>query len=313
MIRKTIFNTVIATVAGILLVLAASSWAGQVVKKEDKLAAQGMIHNEKTLKPPPQKNTLAVLYFKNKTGRPELDPLQKGIALMLITDLAKIESLQVVERIQMQALVEELGLGTSGLVDPATAPRIGKLLQARWLVGGDILTSQRENLRLQSSLTDVGTQNVLASPFSEGKISDLIQLEKTILFDVIQTLKIEPTAKEAENLKIPCSTNLQALLALFKGVDESDQGHYAQAAEYYEKALKEDANVCIAKQAIEELQIRGLTGGKKKTPDLLRSLQDRTSVTNQLSPKDTTKRERKPASTTAPVDMRLNFPDGGAI
>ena len=296
MIQKPFSNTITAILILIFPFLITTAQAGQVVTKEDTSRARTIIQNEKALKPPATQNTVAVFYFKNQTGRSELDVLQKGIALMLITDLSKIENLQVVERIQLQALVEELGLGTSGLVEPGTAPRIGKLLQAHWLVGGDILKARLENLRIKSDVTDVQTQNLLGQPFSEGKPQDLISVEKNILFEIIPLMKIEPTAREKEKLKVPCSTNLQALMALFKGVDASDKGNYSLAAEYYDIALKEDANICIAGGALEELQSRGLIGGKKKSADFLRSLRDRTSFSSDVTPPDATRREENPAT-----------------
>jgi len=294
MIRKPFFYTTIAALILVIPFLISSARAGQVVTKENKSQAQAIIQKEKGLKTPSAPNTVAVLYFKNQTGQPEFDVLQKGIALMLMTDLSKIENLQVVERVQFQALMEELGMGTSGLVEPGTEPRIGKLLQARWLVGGEILKVKLESLRIKSDVTDVPAQNILGQPYSEGKPQDLISVEKSILFEMIKLLKIEPTAKEKEKLKTPCSSNLQALMALFKGVDASDRGDYILAAEYYEAALKADANVCVARGAIEELQIKGLISGKKKSADFLRSMRDRTSFTNQVSPKDATEREFAP-------------------
>ncbi len=294
MIRKPFFYTTIAALILVIPFLISSALAGQVVTKENKSQAQAIIQKEKRLKTPSAPNTVAVLYFKNQTGQPEFDVLQKGIALMLMTDLSKIENLQVVERVQFQALMEELGMGTSGLVEPGTEPRIGKLLQARWLIGGEILKVKLESLRIKSDVTDVPAQNILGQPYSEGKPQDLISVEKSILFEMIKLLKIEPTAKEKEKLKTPCSSNLQALMALFKGVDASDRGNYTQAAEYYETALKADANVCVARGAIEELQIKGLISGKKKSADFLRSMRDRTSFTNQISPKDATEREFAP-------------------
>jgi len=296
MIRKPFFYTTIATLVLIIPFFVVSARAGQVVTKEDKTQAQAIIRNEKILQPTATSNTVAVLYFRNQTGNSDLDALQKGIALMLITDLSKVESLQVVERIQLQALVEELGLGASGLVEPGTAPRIGKLLQARWIIGGEILKVKLENLRIQSDVTDTQTKNSLGQPVSEGKPQDLIKVEKDILFGIIPLLKIEPTARESEKLKIPCSTNLQALMALFKGVDASDKGNYNLAADYYEAALKEDANICIARGAIEELQQKGLVGGKKKSSGFLKSLRDRTSFSGDLTPPDATRREGSPTN-----------------
>jgi TolB-like protein len=306
--RKLILCTGLFALFGITPFLITPSWAGQVIKKEDKIWAQEIIQNEKTLGQLEAKNTLAVFYFKNQTGRSEFDPLQKGIALMLITDLSKINRLQIVERVQLQALVEELGLGTSGLVDSATAPRVGSLLQARWLVGGEIVKGSLEDLRVKSDVAEVQTQSILGQPMSEGRPQDLVQLEKNILFEVLKLLKFEPTAKETEDLRVPCSANFRALMALFKGVEASDQGNYAQAAEYYDTALQEDGNICIAKGAIEELQVLGLIGGKKKTSDLLRSLRNETSFTDQLTPKEAVRRERTPKDVLTPVRIEVNFP-----
>ena len=306
--RKWLLCTGIFTLIGMFPFLIAPSWAGQVIKKEDTIWAQKIIRNEKTLRPSEAKNTLAVLYFKNQTGRSEFDPLQKGIALMLITDLSKINRLQVVERVQLQALIGELELGASGLVDSATAPRVGRLLQARWLVAGEIMKGSLENLRVKSDVAEVQTQSILGQPFSEGKPQDLVQLEKNILFEVIKLLKFEPTTKEAEDLRVPCSANFRALMALFKGVEASDQGNYALAAEYYDTALKEDGNICVAKGAIEELQALGLIGGKKKTSDLLRSLRNETSFTDQLTPKEADRRERTPKDVPTPARIGVTFP-----
>ncbi len=113
-----------------------TTWAGEVVTSDVRMWAQKVLKEEKALRPVEARNTVAVLYFENKTGRSEFIPLQKGLALMLLTDLFKIRELQVVERIRIQALVEEMGLGASGMVDSQTTPRVGRLLGARLIIGG---------------------------------------------------------------------------------------------------------------------------------------------------------------------------------
>ena len=71
---------------------------------------------------------------------------------MLITDLSKIKGIKVLERVKMQALVEELGLGISGLVEAKTFPRVGRLLGAQHLVGGDIVKGKMEDFQLPEGL-----------------------------------------------------------------------------------------------------------------------------------------------------------------
>ena len=279
------------------------SWAGEVVTKELRTWAQKMIDQEKAVKAPLSPNTMAVPYFQNKTGQSELDPLQKGIALMLTTDLSNVKGFQVLERARFQALVEELGLGASGLVEPHAAPRVGRLLGAYWLVGGLIAAGKGNQILIQSTPLEVPTQKILGQSLSEGDLSDLFRMEKDLLFEIIKLLKIEVTPEEEKGLRKPCSTNIKALMAMFKGIDASDRQNYKQAAEFYEMALKEDSNICTVKGALKELKDLGLIGGNKKSSDLLRSLRDRSSLTDQLTPEDATKRERTPGG-ISPSEIR---------
>ena len=102
--------------------------AGQVVTDEAREWARRAVQKEQSLSGAPDKNTVVILYFHNLTGRKELNSLEKGMTLMLLTDLSQVPGLQLVERIRMQALVEELKLGSSGLVERKSAPRVGKLV-----------------------------------------------------------------------------------------------------------------------------------------------------------------------------------------
>ncbi|MEW6600976.1 MAG: CsgG/HfaB family protein [Nitrospirota bacterium] len=287
--------------------LASQSWCGQVVTEETRLWARKALQEEKGIETVKGKNTLAVLYFQNKTGRPDLDPVRKGLTLMLITDLSTLEGLQIVERTKLQALTEEMGLGTSGLVEPGTEPRVGKMLGAEWLMGGDIMGGDPVELRVQSDLLDVPAAQSIGQQTVEGGLEDLFRLEKDILFDIIKTLKIKLTPQQQAALKKPCSTSAKALMAFFKGINASDQGDYEGAAEQYEKALKNDPGICEAEPALKELQVLGLVTVKTRSGELLRSMKDRTSLTDQLGTEDSMKREPGPETTPSPVSIDLQF------
>src|SRR5437899_11089521 len=64
------------------------------------------------------------------------DALQKGMGAMIISELAANSGARVVEREELQRLLEEQKLGAAGCVDDATAARIGKLIGARYVVTG---------------------------------------------------------------------------------------------------------------------------------------------------------------------------------
>src|ERR1700758_5318701 len=67
---------------------------------------------------------IAVLPFDNGgsygQGKEDFAALEKGIAGMLISELAQNPAARVVERDKIQKLVEEQNLGASGRVDPQT-------------------------------------------------------------------------------------------------------------------------------------------------------------------------------------------------
>jgi TolB-like protein len=274
--------------------LTSPSWAGQVVTESLKLWAKQAIEQEQTLKTISTPNTVAVLYFNNKTGWSKLDPLQKGLTLMLMTDISNVKKFKVVERTRVQALLQELGLGKLGLVESGTAPRVGRLLRAEYLVGGDIFKRKINEFQLKSDLLKVSTKEIAGQCTTEGKLlEELFQMEKDLLFEIIKLLKIELSVEEKELLKKPLSISIEALLNFFKGIYNSDRENYRKAVIFYEKALKEDPGLGIARDALQELQELGLIPKKKKR-SLLRSLRNRTSLTDQLTPEEAIKRARTP-------------------
>lgn len=291
---NTKWLTGFSVVSVILLLFISLASAGQVVTEDVKAWANKALKEEKSIEARAERNTLAVLYFQNRTGQSALEPLQKGLTFMLITDLSTVKNLEVVERVKLQALVEEMGLGTSGLADSATAPRVGRLLRAQWLISGDIQSGQPNQVQLQSYLLDVQAQQISGQPQAGGNLSDLFTLEKELLFGIIKLLKLELTPDEDARLRKPCSRNTNALLDLFRGIDASDHDDYEKAAAYYQKALKEDPNICGAKEAIRELESAIPVASKNRRLGILNSVRSQTSVTNQLTPKEGFRSERKP-------------------
>lgn len=288
---------------------AAPTFAGMVVTKETREWAAAALREEKAAKPAPGRNTLAVLYFENRTGVPGNDPLRKGVALMLTTDLSSVKGLAVVERIRIQALEEEMGLGASGLVEPGTEPRLGRIIGAQWIVGGDLSGGRAAPLKADSRVLDVPKEDVIGQASATGDMEGLFRIEKDLLFGILSTLKIEISPEEEKRLRKPCSSKTGALLALFRAVDESDRGNYEKSAEYYGQALKEDPGVCLAADGLKELQALNLISPpRKRTLETLRTLKGETSLTDQLAPKDQTRGVLPPRSLPTPANVDVIFP-----
>ena len=86
--------------------------------------------------------------FQEKGGLSERDGLSSVLMIQLSDQLNASGRIQVVERVLIEKLLEELDLGSSDLADPDTALRLGKVLAAKiigtgsifYLPAGDILS-----------------------------------------------------------------------------------------------------------------------------------------------------------------------------
>lgn len=85
---------------------------------------------------PPEPGSIAVQAFVNR-GDGAYRAMAKGLAAMVIADLSKVPGLKVLEREKVQLLVDEARLGDSGLADPASAVRSGRLMRAEKVVVGN--------------------------------------------------------------------------------------------------------------------------------------------------------------------------------
>src|SRR6266545_2071513 len=101
---------------------------------------------------------IAVLPFDNGGSygqdKENFDALQKGIAGMLISELSANPAARVVEREEIQKLLEEQNLGASGRVDPQTAAKVGRLVGARLMKDANLppLPKQASDQRLSRQI-----------------------------------------------------------------------------------------------------------------------------------------------------------------
>ncbi|HVN71757.1 MAG TPA: CsgG/HfaB family protein [Desulfomonilia bacterium] len=289
----------IIPVMGVFLFLVAifsPARAGQVVTDEDRGWAKKAIEQETTLQAVPTSNTVAVLYFRNRSANAGLNPLQKGFAFLLMTDIAQVDGISLVERVKLQALVEEMGLGAAGLVDKDTAPRMGKLLGAYYLVGGDLNSGTQAELGIKSDVLQVKDQSSLGQPSADGSLAQVFDLEKKILFDIIDLLKVRLTKDKKDKLRQPLTKSFPAFVYLSDGLDASDHGNYLRAGFYYRKALEHDPQFLPAQSALNELLSLGLVTAKPRSHAILIEQEEQNSDETNSGSNISTFREFRPVS-----------------
>lgn len=203
---------------------------------------------------PAPENAIAVLYFTNLSNNPEYLPLQKGLAEMIITDLAQVRSLQVVERARIQMLMDEMGLGQSGLVKEETAPRMGKLLSVRRVVQGAFAGAEQNNLQIDAALATLGVAAAAPADKIAGPLDDFYQLQKDLVFNLIDVMGLKLSRDEREAIQRIPTKNLTAFMAWCRGLDKEDQGQWQRAGEEYHRALEADPGFSAAQRAVERTE-----------------------------------------------------------
>jgi len=220
-----------------------------LIRKEAVAYAKAAVANETALLSSPiADNTVAVTAFQN-IGPETLGPLGKGLATMLISDLSKVPDLQVVERVKLQMLLQEMNLGTSGVVNEETAPKVGKLLKSRHVATGSLLEPEKESLQIFSAVVDTEQADHLDAREAQGKLSKFFDLEKTIACGIVEDLGRNCSDMPGSFYKVH-TKSLAALSSFSIGLDYLDQEEYDRARAQFQKAVDEDPGFDLAKETL---------------------------------------------------------------
>lgn len=125
------------------------------------------------------KTVIAVLPFDNNSigkDRADFDGIGKGMADMLITDMAQNGNITVVDRDRIQALLTEQNLVKSGAIDPQTAIRLGKMIGAQYMITGGFMSDGRGTYVLTARAISVTTSQIMNPVRITSKGDDVLGL-----------------------------------------------------------------------------------------------------------------------------------------
>ncbi len=122
---------------------------------------------------------IAVVDFTNQSGEPAYDGMMAGLTADFLDDLQKTGSFRLIERKQMEAVLAELKLNMSGLIEPENAKQIGKQLGVDAFVFGSLSSvkysrnkqtilimrseGQRTDVTADARIVNVETGEIIAS------------------------------------------------------------------------------------------------------------------------------------------------------
>lgn len=255
-----------------------------------------LVQNEKTLSVDSIPfNTIAVPQFAiPEKADSLLVPMSKGVALVLTTDLSQVPGLQVVERERLAVLLDELRMADSTQrvsvrpkrgrresaqaparlmpVGKGSAPRLGRLLGAKRFVQGGMVPLGQAGIQLGATVVELPDgRSLTLDPPAKGKLREVTTLEKVLLFQILDSLRIDPGPELRSRLRQPPTRSFEAFLAFSRGVDFEDRGWTARARQQYSEALGWDPRFALARDRANLLDY-GIAGLGKADPDWIADL-----------------------------------------
>lgn len=217
---------------------------------------------------PPAANTVAVLPFRYLGEDDDLRPLERGLTHLVVSDLAKVARLTVLERERVQALLDELTLNGTGAVDPTNAVRSGRLLGAGHVVHGVLRALDANgNVSVEAQVVETSAGMVTASGSGADRLQRLIDMQKTLVFDLLDQMGIVPTPAERRAIGERPTADLQAFLAFSRGLEATDRGDFAAARRHFDAATGRDAGFSAAQERVAE--VHRLSLAARTTPERL--------------------------------------------
>jgi TolB-like protein len=198
---------------------------------------------------------VAIMQFTNssfsKDAR-DYDGLSKGIPAFLITDMSANTNLHVLEREQVQHLVDEQNLVTGGRVDQATAVKIGKLLSVHHMIFGYFVTDRRGILRMDVHAVSVETGEIEYVKRVDDKADNIMASIGTLAGELNTGLHLPPMPARptgdaspppgAQQAAAPAPTPklpMRVALLYGKALDMIDHGEKGKALELFTAVLTE--------------------------------------------------------------------------
>ncbi len=209
-------------------------------------------------------NTIAVVEFSGEDLPPDMAPLARGLAEFTALDLAKVHSLRVVDRLEMDTIRKELELSQSQFADPATAPRIGLLIGGRHIVTGTLLGLGDDAIRLDGAVVNTVDKTVDTPEHVEGPLPEIFRVQKQFVFDVLDALGVKPTPEEHAEIEKSPTENYLAFLAYCRGLQARDQNNLGAAAQEFHQATVADPGFSQAAgqgKSVSSLLQAGFGGG----------------------------------------------------
>jgi len=158
-----------------------------------------------------------------------------------------------VERENIQHLVDEQNLGTSGRVDGATAAKIGKVVGARYAVMGSFIDLYGD-FQVDLRVVNVETSEIIKTEKARMTREHLFDLVRNIAAALNKDLNLPALPRQVSEQRMSRQVPTEALTFYSRALLYQDRGQRDKAIEYYNRALSVFPQYTEASEGLRRLQ-----------------------------------------------------------
>jgi TolB-like protein len=200
---------------------------------------------------------IAVLPFNNGgsygQGKEDFDALERGIAGMMISELSQNPAARVVERQEIQRLLDEQNLGAQGRVDPQTAAKVGKLVGARYTVLGTFIDFYGD-FRVDVRLVNTETGEIVKTESERMQRDHMFDIIRNIAARLMKDANLPALQRQASEQRMGRQVPTEALTYYSRALLYSDHGQKDKAVEMFNRALAIFPDYAEAQEGLQRVQ-----------------------------------------------------------
>jgi len=200
---------------------------------------------------------IAVLPFNNGgsygQGKEDFDALERGIAGMMISELSANPAARVVERQEIQRLLDEQNLGAQGRVDAATAAKIGKLVGARYMVLGTFVDFYGD-FRVDVRLINTETSEIVKTESERMQRDHLFDIIRNIAARLMKDANLPALTRQASDQRMSRQVPTEALTYYSRALLYQDRGQKDKAVEMFNRAIAIFPEYAEAQEGLQRVQ-----------------------------------------------------------
>ena len=189
-----------------------------------------------------RQKSVAVLYFENQSGSKEDEYFRDGITEDIVTELSKIEQLEIFPRSEMLAFRDK----------PATAQQVGQQLGAAYVLEGSIRRAGNR-VRITAQLVEASTRHSVWAERYDRQLEDVFAIQEEIARSIAQALRITLTPHEEKTIARKPTENAQAYDLYLRGKSYTRRVNLDYALQMFEQAIQLDPNFALAHAGIAHL------------------------------------------------------------